>query len=127
MTWGSASNGGDSSSVQQQLRDVRAICATSAAFAAVLADGSVVTWGDKECGGDSSEVAHELREKGLAALAPGFIKALCACFVHVQRSWSKISKNLLVSGSAAARDASGINPDSSSRDEHKHPTHAFNP
>ena len=31
------------------------------AFAAILADGSVVTWGDPDCGGDSSEVRDQLK------------------------------------------------------------------
>ena len=37
------------------------IQATDQAFAAILADGSVVTWGDAEYGGDSSEVQDQLR------------------------------------------------------------------
>ena len=45
VTWGHADFGGDSSGVQDQLRGVKQIQATSAAFAAILADGSVVTWG----------------------------------------------------------------------------------
>ena len=38
-------DGGDSSAVQDQLRNVQRVHATYLAFAAVLADGSVVTWG----------------------------------------------------------------------------------
>ena len=34
---------------------------THRAFAAVLADGSVVTWGDPLFGGDSSKVQSQLR------------------------------------------------------------------
>ena len=34
---------------------------TSEAFAAILADGSVVTWGDEDFGGDSSAVQDQLR------------------------------------------------------------------
>ena len=45
VTWGSAECGGDSSSVQHQLKDVQDIAATSSAFAARLKDGSVVSWG----------------------------------------------------------------------------------
>lgn len=40
--------GGDSSEVQDQLRNVQSIYATNKAFAAILADGTVVTWGDAE-------------------------------------------------------------------------------
>ena len=49
------------SAVQDQLRGVRQIQATVGAFAAILADGSVVTWGAAEYGGDSSAVQHQLR------------------------------------------------------------------
>ena len=56
-----ATNGGDSSAVQDQLRNVRQIQASSTAFAAILADGSVVTWGDSECGGDSSAAQDQLK------------------------------------------------------------------
>lgn len=40
--------GGDSSGVQDQLRNAQSIYATNKAFAAILADGTVVTWGDAE-------------------------------------------------------------------------------
>jgi hypothetical protein len=61
VTWGHPSCGGDSSAVRGQLRNVQQIQATSAAFAAILADRSVVTWGDSCFGGDSSEVRGQLR------------------------------------------------------------------
>jgi hypothetical protein len=47
--------------VQDQLRNVQQIQSTSGAFAAILADGSVVTWGDPDYGGDSSEVEDQLQ------------------------------------------------------------------
>ncbi|OLP80686.1 hypothetical protein AK812_SmicGene38864 [Symbiodinium microadriaticum] len=46
VTWGHADSGGDSSAIQDQLRDVQKIQASGQAFAAILGDGSVVTWGD---------------------------------------------------------------------------------
>ena len=47
VTWGEVpAIGGDSSGVQDQLKDVQQIQASSRAFAAILGDGSVVTWGD---------------------------------------------------------------------------------
>ena len=52
MTWGHP-KGGDSSRVQNQLRNVQQICGTGGAFAAILADGSVVTWGHSDCGGSA--------------------------------------------------------------------------
>ena len=39
----------------------RQIQATSDAFAAILADGSVVTWGNPDNGGDCSAVQDQLR------------------------------------------------------------------
>ena len=52
---------GDSLGVQDQLRGVQQIQATESAFAAILADGSVVTWGDAYRGGDSLGVQDQLR------------------------------------------------------------------
>ena len=62
VTWGYAGHGGDSSAVQDQLRDVQQIQASDGAFAAILGDGSVVTWGDADQGGDSSAVQDQLRD-----------------------------------------------------------------
>ena len=42
--------------MQDQLRNVQQVQATGSAFAAILADGSVVTWGSSHTGGDSSAV-----------------------------------------------------------------------
>ena len=53
--------GGDSSAVQDQLKSVRQVQATSVAFAAILEDGSVVTWGGPGRGGDSSAVQDQLK------------------------------------------------------------------
>ncbi|OLQ14791.1 hypothetical protein AK812_SmicGene1072 [Symbiodinium microadriaticum] len=61
VTWGDADIGGDSSAVQDQLKNVQQIQATRRAFAAILADGSVVTWGDASCGGDSTAVQQQLQ------------------------------------------------------------------
>ena len=43
MSWGHADCGGDSSAVQDQLKNVQQIQATDFAFAAILVDGYVVT------------------------------------------------------------------------------------
>ena len=61
VVWGKPDCGGDSSAVQDQLRNVQQVQGTSGAFAAILADGSVVTWGRPDCGGDSSAVQDQLR------------------------------------------------------------------
>ena len=59
MTWGDPEFGGDSSEVQDQLKGVQQLQAADQAFAAILADGSVVTWGDPVRGGDTSEVQDQ--------------------------------------------------------------------
>ena len=46
VTWGDGDCGGDSSKVQQRLRDVQQIQSSHSAFAALLGDGSVVCWGE---------------------------------------------------------------------------------
>ena len=63
VTWGHPEWGGDSSAVQDQLRNVQKIQATGGAFAAILEDGSVVAWGAPErgYGGNSSAVQDRLR------------------------------------------------------------------
>jgi len=40
---------------------VQQICGTDFAFAAILADGSVVTWGNPSRGGDSTRVQEQLK------------------------------------------------------------------
>ena len=62
MTWGHADYGGDSSTVQDQLKTVQQIQANAVAFAAILEDGSVVTWGEAGSAGDSSAVQDQLRK-----------------------------------------------------------------
>ena len=61
VTWGAADAAGDSSAVQDQLKNVQQVQASKGAFAAILADGSVVTWGHDEYGGDSSAVPDQLK------------------------------------------------------------------
>jgi uncharacterized protein YjbI with pentapeptide repeats len=59
ITWGSSSEGGNSSSVSASLSsDVVAVYSTSNAFAALKSNGSVITWGGG--GGDSSSVSASL-------------------------------------------------------------------
>ena len=56
--------GGDSSAVNHQLRSVREIHGNDgneSAFAAILADGSVVSWGDPDFGGDNAAVKDQLK------------------------------------------------------------------
>ena len=62
VTWGCESSGGDSSSVQDQLKNVQQIQASDAAFAAILGDGSVVTGGHAYYGGDSTCVQDQLKD-----------------------------------------------------------------
>ena len=61
MTWGfEDAFATDSSDVSEQLQGVKQIQSTFDAFAAILADGSVVTWGDVSRGGDSAAVRGQL-------------------------------------------------------------------
>ena len=61
VTWGHPRHGGNSSAVQDQLRNVQQIRGTKGgAFAAILADESVVAWGHPDFGGDCSENQDEL-------------------------------------------------------------------
>ena len=61
VTWGIADSGGDSSAVQDQLKNVQQIQAASRAFAAILGDGSVVAWGRADIGGDTGAVQCQLQ------------------------------------------------------------------
>ena len=63
VTWGDPGSVGDSSQVQEQLRNVQHIQSTRIdACAAILKSGAVVTWVDPEYGGDSSQVQEKLRK-----------------------------------------------------------------
>ena len=59
--WGDPIHGGDSTKVQDQLRNVHQIQASNEAFAAVISDGRVVTWGNPDLGGDCAAVQDQLR------------------------------------------------------------------
>ena len=77
IAWGKHDEGGDSSAVQAQLKNVQSIAAGWCAFAAILADGSVVTWGKPENGGDSSAVQDQLKNvKEIHGNAEGFAAIL---------------------------------------------------
>jgi hypothetical protein len=56
-----ASFGGDSSSVQDKLRNVRHIFGALPALAAILQDETVVTWGLPLHGGASTKVPAQLK------------------------------------------------------------------
>ena len=76
LTRGYPRVGGDSSQVQEQLRNIRHIQATVGAFAAILQSGAVVTWGDPRYGGGSSQVQEQLRNvqsiQAMKVLLPPF-------------------------------------------------------
>eukprot|EP00435_Cladocopium_sp_Y103_P046371 s1557_g13.t1 len=78
VTWGKEDQGGDSSTVQDQLRNVQQIQATHFAFAAILADGSVVTWGDPRRGGDCLAVQDQLRNVQQIQATGGAFAAILA-------------------------------------------------
>ena len=54
--------GGDSAAAQEHLKTVQKVQATDSAFAARLADGSVVAWGEDLHGGDVSAVQQQLQD-----------------------------------------------------------------
>ena len=61
MAWGHFKYGGDSSDVHEQLRNVKHIQASTAAFAAVLDDASIVVWGHQvDDGSDGSDCQEKL-------------------------------------------------------------------
>ena len=76
ISWGRDDEGGDSSAVKAQLKNVQSIAAGWYAFAA-LVDGSVVTWGKQENGGDCSMVQDQLKNvKEIHGNAEGFAAIL---------------------------------------------------
>ena len=60
VTWGDGLAGGDSSAVQNELKNVVQVQAAGSAFAALRTDGSVVTWGRSDAG-DSRRVQAQLK------------------------------------------------------------------
>lgn len=69
VTWGDPDRGGDSSAVQDQLRNVQQVEATEQAFAAILANGSVVTWGHVFWGGNrQSKISSRMYSRCRAQL-----------------------------------------------------------
>ena len=60
---------------EDQLNDVQQVQSSGSAFAAILADGSVVTWGDPDYGGDSSEVQDRL--KGVQQVQATYTRICC--------------------------------------------------
>ena len=60
VSWGASCSLGDRA--VYELQEVRQVHAGQNAFAALLADGSVVTWGNPAYGGDCSAVQDQLRD-----------------------------------------------------------------
>ena len=60
------------------LKDVQQIQGATSAFAAIVADGSVVTWGNPDDGGDSSQVQHQLKDVQLVQATYGAFAAILA-------------------------------------------------
>ncbi|CAE7947374.1 Sardh, partial [Symbiodinium sp. KB8] len=64
--------------VPDQLRQVREVVASEAAFAAILGDGEVVAWGLKDNGGDCSAVQEQLKDVQQIAATQSAFAALKA-------------------------------------------------
>ena len=63
--------------MKDQLKGVQQIQATNVAFAAILADGSVVTWGAMQTvGGDTSSVRDQLKGVQRIQATPGAFAAI---------------------------------------------------
>jgi hypothetical protein len=60
VTWGPRNYGGNSSSVQKELKGVSKIYSNSSAFAAILDSGKVITWGHGDFGGNSDQIQNLL-------------------------------------------------------------------
>ena len=75
--------GGDCSTVQQELVDVETIHATCAAFAAVLRNDNIVCWGKAKFGGDCSKVQQPLEKVAV-------IKAAMTCFFATKADGSVV-------------------------------------
>lgn len=61
--------GGDTSTVQSELKNIIKIFSTKDAFAALRSNGTVVTWGNPNNGSDSSDAQSEL--KNITAIFAG--------------------------------------------------------
>ena len=63
--------------MQNQLKNVQQIQASSSAFAAIVGDGSVVTWGSAGCGGNSNSVQNQLKNVQQIKPPPMLLPPLC--------------------------------------------------
>jgi len=68
ITGGREEDGGDSSIVQSQLKNVKTIVSTLYAFTALSNDGSVVSWGDKDYGGQIPESIQTQLHKNVKSI-----------------------------------------------------------
>ena len=89
--------------MQDQLKDVQQIQASYGAFAAILADGSVVTWGDSYFGGNSTNVQDQLKDVR-------HIQASKAAFAAIRSDGSVVTWGDVYFGgnSSAAEDPSQL-------------------
>ena len=112
-TWGTKDYGGDSRTVQDQLKGLQQIQATAQAFAAILSDGSVVTWGDENYGGSGDSRAVQDQLKGVQQ-----IQASQNSFAAILSDGSVVTwggPRLLWRQSCCARSAEGRAADPSHR------------
>ena len=81
---GKEHQGGKSAMVQDQLKNIQQIHTTERAFAAILADGSVVTWGDPYWGGTAAQ--SEISSNICSKLWHYFCcEQVAACYILVPR------------------------------------------
>ena len=98
VTWGIGGCGGNSTSVEGQLRHVQQVQASESAFAAILGDGSVVTWGVAGYGG----IVVLCRISQEFAANPGLVQRFC-CH-HCEWTRRYLGRSPGGSDSSAVRD-----------------------
>ena len=96
VTWGKADYGGHSSQVQDLLKNVQQVHASSGAFAAICEAGSVVTWGKPDKGGEWRWQLHSPRSAEECAAGSGHRWSICChlgkwlcCLVGQTRLWRR--------------------------------------
>ena len=104
-TWGVGEQGGDSSEVQEQLKNVQQIQATRLAFAAIRGDRSVLTWSHASAGADSSAVQDQLCKRSkplvqlllpscsMGLLSHGATKLAVATVILFKTSWRTCNRS----------------------------------
>jgi len=101
VSWGEPLSGGDTTSLQDKLKEVDKIYSNAYAFAALKKDATVVTWGRDIYGGDSSAVESNLKDVVS-------IFSTKSAFAALRKDGSVVSWGGLVSGGDSSKVASKL-------------------